>query len=277
MPPTIAIVVTFFGPAPRWLPAFLLSCSRNPDVRWFVYADFEVTFPVPQNVTITYTDLDALNRRASDALAAKVQIERASLRKLSDLKPLYGLMFAEDLHGFAWWGCSDLDIVWGDIRRFVTDDVLGQHDIVSSRRHKLSGHFTLFRNNGSINRVFTLVPDVTNLLTRSLYEHLDERVLTIHLREWVARGPEDARPRVFWPDELTINSTYQRALPENGFFLWRDGRTFDADGREFMYLHFHKLKASMREIDFGYDDAPDSFVISRQGVFAQPARNAVSA
>jgi hypothetical protein len=44
-----------------------------------------------------------------------------------------------------------------------------------------------------------------------------------------------------------------------------------------MYLHFHKLKEGMRAIDFGYDDAPDSFVISRQGVFAQPVTNAVSA
>src|SRR5687768_12100085 len=128
--PSIAIVVTFFGPAPVWLPAFLLSCRRNPDVRWLVYADCDVTFPVPENVTITYTTLDEFNRRASAALATRIQIERASLRKICDLKPVYGLMFADDLRGFDWWGCSDLDIVWGSIRSFVTDEVLQRHDVV---------------------------------------------------------------------------------------------------------------------------------------------------
>jgi hypothetical protein len=274
--PSIAIVVTFFGPAPVWLPAFLLSCRRNPDVRWFVYADFDVTFPVPENVTITHIDLDEFNRRASDALAATVRVDRASLRKICDLKPVYGLMFADDLRGFDWWGCSDLDIVWGNIRSFVTDEVLQMHDVVSSRRHKLSGHFTLFRNNDAINRIFDLVPDATALLTTSAYEHFDERLLTTHLREYMSRGPGDACPRVFWPSELTVNAAAQRALPADGSLLWRDGRTFDAAGRELMYLHFHKLKQGMHAIDFGYADTPGSFVISRHGVFVRPPANTPS-
>jgi hypothetical protein len=268
--PTVAIVVTFFGQAPLWLPAFLVSCRWNPDVRWFLYADFDVTFSVPGNVTITHTTLDALNQRASDALASRVQIDRASMRKLSDLKPVYGLMFADDLRGFDWWACSDLDIVWGSLRRFITADLLRQNDIVSSRRHKLSGHFTMFRNTGTINRIFELVPDVRAMLGTTPYEHLDERVLTQYLRECAARGPADACPRVSWEAELTVNSAIQRALPADGALVWRDGRTFDAEGREFMYLHFHKLKAGMHAIDFGYDDAPEAFVISRAGVFAQP-------
>jgi hypothetical protein len=267
--PSIAIVVTFFGPVPVWLPAFLWSCRRNRDVRWLIYADFEVAFPVPENVTIKYTDLDELNARASHALGTRIHIDRKSLRKLCDLKPLYGLMFADDLEDFDWWAYSDLDIVWGDIRRFVTDDILREHDIISSRARKLSGHFTLFRNREAINRTFEIIPDVTAELTKPQYLRLDENVLTGHLRARRPSGPLNARPRVYWEQELTMSAAYQRALADDhtGNLWWRDGRTFNSEGKELMYLHFHKLKEHMRSIEFGFDDTPDAFIINRKGVF----------
>ena len=269
--PSIAIVVTFFGEAPSWFPAFLLSCHRNPDVQWLLYSDFEASLAVPSNVTIRRLDLDELNERASDALGAAIRIDRGSLRKICDFKPLYGRMFADDLRGFDWWACSDLDIIWGDVRRFMTDDVLQRHDIVSSRRHKLSGHFTLFRNTDTINRTFELASDVVSLLTAPTYRRLDEDVLTHCLRGRMGRSESDPGPRVYWQEELTINSAYQKALPpgDGGNLLWLDGRTFDASRREYMYLHFHKLKPFMHTFDVGGDDAPGMLVINRDGIFAQ--------
>jgi hypothetical protein len=35
-----------------------------------------------------------------------------------------------------------------------------------------------------------------------------------------------------------------------------------------MYLHFHRLKNHMRAINFGFDDAPAAFAVSRSGVLA---------
>jgi hypothetical protein len=269
--PSIAIVVTFFGAAPAWFPAFLLSCRRNPDVQWVLYADFDPAISLPANVTVRRIDLDELNERASDAVGARIRVERAGLRKVCDFKPLYGRMFADGLRGFDWWACSDLDIIWGDIRRFVTADILERHDIVSSRRHKLSGHFTLYRNVDPINRTFEMAPDVVTLLTAPTYRRLDEDVLTHRLLERTGPGVTGDAPRVHWEAELTINSTYQKALPpgDAGNLFWLDGRTFDAGRREFMYLHFHKLKDSMRTFDVPYDEAPRMLVINRDGIFAQ--------
>jgi hypothetical protein len=58
----------------------------------------------------------------------------------------YGVIFDDDLAPFDFWGCSDLDIIWGDIRRFATDARLRGLDIFSSRKEKLSGHCTFYRN-----------------------------------------------------------------------------------------------------------------------------------
>ena len=40
--PRVAIVNTFFGTPPPWLPAFFRSCQTNADVEWLIYADFDV-------------------------------------------------------------------------------------------------------------------------------------------------------------------------------------------------------------------------------------------
>jgi hypothetical protein len=240
------------------MPAFLLSCRANHDVQWLIYSDIDRVDGVPPNVTFKRTTVQELNRRCSEALETKIDIQR---RKLCDLKITYGVIFADDLRPFDFWSCSDLDIVWGNIRQFATYARLRTYDIFSSRRDKLSGHCTLYRNTPDINRLFERIPNVRALLATSHYEHLDERELTKHVRS----------ERVYWSEELATNGAYQKALGD-GNLLWTNGRTFGVDGRELMYVHFHKLKQHMHAIDFGPADMPVSFTINRHGFFASEGR-----
>ena len=265
--PSIAIVNTYFGNPPAWLPAFLRSCQTNPDVQWLIYADFDV--PTPPNVTIKPADLREFNARASAVVGETITIDPALVRKICDFKPLYGLMFADDLQGFDWWAFSDLDVIWGDIRKFVTDDLLNSHIIVSPRQRKLGGHGTFMRNTEAVNRTFEMVPDVRQILTHPTCLRLDENILTRHLRELIARSSFKARPRIYWEQEMTITADYQKALLAGGSdwrMWWREGRAFDVAGREVMYLHFHKLVKCMTSIDFGFGDAPVAFSLSRDGI-----------
>lgn len=269
--PGIAIVVAFFGRAPLWLPAFLLSCRSNSDVQWFIYTDVELATATPANVNWKPLSVGELSARASDALGTSVEIRLSYTRKIADLKPAYGLIFADDLRPFDFWAHSDLDIVWGDVRRFVTDSILATHDIVSSRAGRTSGHFTLYRNTPSINRTFELIPDYPQAMVNPAHLNLDEHALTRHLRERLgSRGERDSAPRVYWPEELTTNAEYQRALGDSDAdsLWWRQGKTFGVEGRELMYLHFHKLKKDMRTINFSLADAPNAFMINRKGFSA---------
>jgi len=267
--PSIAIVTAFFGKAPFWLPAFLLSCRENPDVRWLIYTDFEVASDIPANVALKHIEVRDFSLRSSEALGTKVEIQR-SLHKICDLKPAYGLIFADDLQPFDFWACSDLDIIWGNIRHFVTDRLLQEYDIVSSRADRLSGHFTLFRNTPETNRTFQLIPDLPEEMAYPRYRHLDERELTRHLRAKLDRTPPPASPRVYWREDWTTSAAYQKALGDSDAdsLWWRSGRTFGVDGKELMYLHFHKLKQNMTTINFGFDDTPTAFAINRKGFSA---------
>jgi hypothetical protein len=236
------------------MPAFLLSCRANPDVQWIIYSDIEPPPGVPANVTFSRMSVQELNERCSHLLGTTIDIKR---RKLCDLKVTYGVIFADDLEPFDFWGCSDLDIIWGDIRSFATDARLVTYDIFSSRKERLSGHCTFYRNISEVNHLFEHIPDVRALLSTSHYEHLDERELTKCVREG---------PRVYWDEELATNAAYQKALRDESL-TWNNGRTFGPDGRELMYIHFHKLKEDMDTIDFGTGDAPPAFRINRQGFF----------
>lgn len=266
--PRIAIVITFFGRAPLWLPAFLLSCARNKDVTWLLYTDVEITAPIPANVMLKPMPIAELGARASEVFGTTVDF--SIRRKLCDLKPAYGLVFADDLKDFDFWACSDLDIVWGDIRKFATDRILESYDIFSSRMKRISGHLTLFRNTSAVNRTFTVIPDIVQAMAEPYYMHLDERELTRYLLEHLARQPLRPTPRVYWPEELTVDADYQRALGDGDAdsLWWKNGRTFDAQGRELMYVHFHKLKQTMKTINFGFADAPAAFRMTRAGFFA---------
>lgn len=271
--PRIAIVVTYFGRLPVWMPAFLRSCETNPGVDWLIYTDDEPP-QAPANVHFKTLDLPGFNARASKAIGAEVRIDAASRRKVCDFKQVYGLIFEEDLRPFAWWSCSDLDVIWGDIRRFITAELLAAYNVVSSRQHKVSGHFTLWRNTDEVNRTFTIIPEVVAKLTVPQYLRLDENVLTDRLREHIAQSSMKNRPRIYWTQEMTMPAAYQKALLAAGAdwrLTWRDGRVFDAEGAELMYLHFHKLKPLMTKIDFSTIDRPNAFALTPRGIFSREA------
>lgn len=266
----VAIIVTFLGPAPFWMSAFLQSCRRNPDVQWLIYCDFPEPPATPENVAFLPLDLREFNERASDATRTAIAITPASMRKMCDLKPAYGLMFADALRPFEWWAYSDLDIIWGDLGRFVSAEMLDHYNIISSRQRKIGGHLALFRNTDAVNRTFEQIPNIAGELAEPTCRRIDENLFTFYLRDLIARSSFKARPRVYWEQEMTISAQYQKALLDGELrnLEWRDGRAFDADGRECAYLHFHKLKVAMRTIDFGDESRPEAFVINRDGIFA---------
>lgn len=51
--------------------------------------------------------------------------------KLCDFKPTYGLIFSEYIAKYDFWGMGDIDVIYGNIRDFITEDVLNNNDIIT--------------------------------------------------------------------------------------------------------------------------------------------------
>ncbi len=262
--PRLAIVTAYLGKCPFYTPALLVSCRAHPDVNWVFYTDFDVP-DTPPNVRVVPTSLSQLTDRFSDVVGARVALNP---KKLNDLKPTYGLAFADDLKDFDFWAYSDLDVVWGDIRAFMTNERFAQYDVLSSRPDKLSGHFTAFRNTPRVNRLFEVIPNMQAQMTMAQHLKLDEKGFTAPLRQHVDKS--GTGPRIYWEEELSTNAEYQRSLSDgpDGALWWKHGKTFTPDGRELMYIHFHKLKQTMDTVTFRAADTPDTFSINRRGFFA---------
>ena len=136
---SIAYVVPYFGKFPKGFQFWLLSCKCNPSIDWLIFTDDKTPYDYPENVKVTYWSFDQMKKKVQAVYDFPVLLERPY--KLCDFKPAYGEIFADELKGYDFWGHCDIDLVWGNIRKFYTDDVLNQYEKVG-----FNGHSNLYKN-----------------------------------------------------------------------------------------------------------------------------------
>ena len=283
--PSIGLVIVWFGPWPFWMRAFLLSCRCNPTVDWLIFSDADPPADMPENVKILSLGMETFNRRATQALGFGVKIQPNFAYKMCDLKIMYGRVFAEELGKYDFWGCCDMDIVWGDLRRFLTPERLASYDVITSRPGRIAGHFCLFRNRPEWSDLFRRIPDVAARAGDSEHiRRIDEDGLTDLLqgyrrglvrRLWTALVRRRPVPRVYWEREWTTRGRHQREMLADAALAmrWRDGRTFGVHGEEMMYLHFHAIRKEMRGLEWPAVGEPREIEITPRGLAARVAEN----
>ena len=124
---SIALLTCWYGSYPWYFPYFIHSCIYNPTVDFYIITDNTETIPnKPDNVKIIYKTIDEFKKNASEKLGFQVCIDNAY--KLCDFKPAYGFIFSEILKEYDFWGHGDIDMVYGNIREFMTEELLQNHD-----------------------------------------------------------------------------------------------------------------------------------------------------
>ena len=149
----ILIIIPYFGTWPLWIKYFLQSCAYNSSIHWLLYTDCTKPTHYPNNIRFESKNLDDFNTLASEKLDFGIEINYPY--KICDLKPAFGQIFSDYLDDYDFWGYADLDLIFGNISSFLTDDLLEMYDVISVRENYLAGHFTLYRNTGIINDLYT--------------------------------------------------------------------------------------------------------------------------
>lgn len=144
---SIVYVVPYFGKFPDLFPVWLHSCKNNSSVDWLILTDDQRCFDYPKNVKVVYTSFDAVRERLQRLFDFQINLEKPY--QLCDFKIAYGLAFADYLQDYDFWGFCDVDMIWGNIRHFLTEEVLDTYDKIGYQ-----GHSTLFRNREDINNLF---------------------------------------------------------------------------------------------------------------------------
>jgi len=271
----ICFVVVYFGKYgkwPIWFPAFLHSCRKNPTINWMFFTDCGPPAHHPPNVVFHDMTLSQMRELIKKKIGKKAVLEH--YYKLCDYKSAFGVLFEEYLNDFDFWGHCDIDIIWGDIRKYATEEILDEYDIFSTRKGRISGHFSLFRNTHDINRLFRQPSEFAEVMRQTKCRAFDEEGMT-HL---VAQLAHAGSIRVYWPRYLqNYANTETRArskLPQYiNKYLWKQGKLFDCTGEsaaEILYLHFMTWKKTLTGCEFSYGADPGEFYISYCGISMQP-------
>lgn len=144
---SVAIFVPYFGKLPNYFPLWLTSCRYNPTIDWFIFTDDTTPLDSPPNVHVQYCTFDDIRRVLQKPFAFPIALNRPY--KLCDFKPAYGEAFSEHCRGYDFWGYCEVDLVFGNIRHFITEQILREHDRVFS-----IGFLSLYRNTKRITELF---------------------------------------------------------------------------------------------------------------------------
>lgn len=170
---TIAVVMCYMGKLPWFFDYFAHSCSYNLSVDFFVIID-DTTYvkPLPNNLKLIYKTLEEISIIATQKVGFKIDIKNSY--KLCDFKPAYGILFSDIIEDYDFWGQGDIDVIFGNIRNFITDDILESFDSISVRHDYLPGCFFLFKNNLKMNNLFRLSKDYEKVFTSDDHYCFDE-------------------------------------------------------------------------------------------------------
>ena len=239
----IIIIGCYFGKFPKYIDLWLNSCAYNPDINWIIYTDQKMN-NLPSNVEAKNLTFMQLGELASK----KLNDDSISLQypyKICDFRPAFGIIFEDDIKGFDFWGHCDFDMIFGDIRKYFTDELLKDHDKLLK-----NGHLTLYRNDTKTNSLFLLQGSsydsktVFNINKNFTYDEVG--INEICKKNGVSLYFE----RIF----ADIAMIYHRFRIiglinyDNQVFFWENGKVFRGyisengtiNYEEFIYIHFKK-------------------------------------
>ena len=134
----------YFGRLPVGFNLWLESCSYNKNFSFVVFTDNDVDEEIPDNVEIVRMSFDEFREKIQKKFKFKVSLNEPY--KLCDFKPTYGYVFSDYIKGYDYWGYCDLDLIFGDIEKFMPDE---KYDKISYH-----GHFCLYKNLANIREMF---------------------------------------------------------------------------------------------------------------------------
>lgn len=247
---SIGIVICYMGKMPEWFPLWVKSCAANPSVDFLLYTDQQLE-KLPGNIICRGMTLRSLQERFSRVLDFECSLEAPY--KLCDYKVIYGEAFQEDLRGYDFWGHCDIDMVFGDLRKFITEDILNSYDRIFE-----VGHLCLYRNRVGTNHLYrkkgALFP-YEKVFKEKRYCGFDEHTGMTRLCEInriktykkVVCADIDPHYRAFYMmDEDSVDGEMTVRNYKHQIFTWENGKTWQVyldhdmsvQKKEVSYIHF---------------------------------------
>ncbi len=142
----VVLIIPYFGKKPDYYSLWEMSAKANSTVDFLILTDVR-EIKEDRNIHVKYMQFSELRERIQKEFDFKLSLNSAY--KFCDFRPAYGYIFAEEVKEYDFWGHCDMDLIFGDIRSFLTEDILEQNDKIFEH-----GHFCLYRNNERMVNLF---------------------------------------------------------------------------------------------------------------------------
>ena len=263
---SICIIGVYFGKLPAYFNLWLQSCERNADTDFLVVTDNKLT-DLPNNVKC----VNMLFKEFKSLVDEKLGFETALTTpyKCCDFKVVYGIVLSDYLKTYDFWGHCDFDLIFGNIRTFITEEILEKYDKVLPL-----GHLSLYRNTPECNNRYkesgSRIGDYVKVYTNPQNVAFDEMrgIYQIYLK--------NDFPMYSQRPFADIATTYKRfrTSEKNNYkyqaFYWEDGRVYrsgykknkESFTEEYVYIHFQKrgFNNTVESDQSAFYICPDGFV-----------------
>jgi hypothetical protein len=202
---TKLLIVPFFGQLPEW------------------YDKYEK----PEGYDLLLDqDLEGFKKRVKSVLGIDCGIKPGT-GKVWDFRPALGLLYAKEAKGYDFWGHTDLDCVYGNVDKWVTDEFLSGLDIHSNHNTYVCGCWTLYRNTDEVNNLF------------KKFSGWKDKMQGSEANGWV----ESEYSRTLEKSGLRYKYTFWQGNPytETPNLKKENGKLYQ-DGEEIMMFHFRRSK-----------------------------------
>ncbi len=269
---SIIFTISYFGKFPEWAPLYFETIRRNPTVDFIFYTDCDTEGYNYPNVHFKKMSFEAYIQMAGEKTGT--DFKPANPYKLCDLRPLYPIVHYEDIKEYNFYGWADMDLLFGDIRSFYTDEILNKYDVFSTHANRISGHMALFRNTAKNRNMYKKIYDWRNKLAHPHFVGIDEHGITnAHRMTLIDKFNEKYNKNIDnvitrWLKRRKTSHMYMVEQYTTPFFSreWLDGSRYDKqpdtwfykDGvitnsrdanRHFIYIHFMNYKNSQYRHD----------------------------
>lgn len=145
---SIVLIFPYFGKLPTQYKMWRESALRNPSVDFMFFTDADVE--PAKNIIVYKMKFEEFRQYIQVVFDFPIMLDRPYI--LCDFKPVYGEALQQYISKYDYWGYGDLDVVYGDIRTFLTDDVLANHKYFLGY-----GHLTLYHNDEETNSYYKVI------------------------------------------------------------------------------------------------------------------------
>ncbi|MDD3875734.1 MAG: hypothetical protein PHT69_03880 [Bacteroidales bacterium] len=276
-------IIPYFGKLPPMWPYYLDSLKRNQFLHLLFVTDIVFKDKLPENITILKYSLSDFFQLVENKLKIKISESAKIPYKICELKPAMGFLFSDYIKDYEYWAYGDIDLIYGNLPRFLKKPFAENADVISFREDWLSGAFTIIKNKPLLNNLFLESSDLEKVINNPKCQNFDECGRKYgFLREGMS--PEEAlnlkieNDVVCWTTlihrladkneiKLFTREYIKESLPWGEIIDFRNGKIIAAEATEYAIYHFVHHKRFKSHYIPQLKIIPDYYYISPTGIY----------